>query len=163
MKFREFINERKNIILDFKIYEALYWGNAAAGILPFCSETKRFLIGLRSSDVYEPNTYGTFGGKLDTDEITEETIQEAALRELEEETEFSGEMDLIKGYVFKDTNFEYHNYIGVVKYEFEPILNWENDEADWITYKELLNIKPKHPGLKLFLTKSKNIFERLVY
>ena len=60
--FQQFIKENKNFksskfISDFKIYETLYWGTAAAGIIPFCRSTKRFLIGLRSSEVYEPCTW----------------------------------------------------------------------------------------------------------
>ena len=105
---------------------------------------------------------GGFGGKLDTDEVNEEIIRETAIRELEEETEYHEDITLIKGYIFKDKNFEYHNYIGIVDEEFEPILNWENDDAKWLDYEMLLAVKPKHPGLKLFLTKSLNLFEKFI-
>ena len=145
-----------------KTFEQIYWGTAGAGILPFCTTTKRFLVGFRSIDVMEPHTYGTFGGKLDVDDVNEDTIQEAAIRELQEETEYYDNIDLIKGYVFKDKNFEYHNYIGKVDIEFKPILNWENDKAIWITYDELLNLKPKHFGLAKFLNESKMLFENLI-
>jgi len=145
-----------------KLFETIYWGTCAAGIVPFCKTTKRFLIGLRSAYVYEPNTWGGFGGKLDTDEVNEEIIEETAIRELEEETRYDGDIHLIKGYVFKDEDFEYHNYIGIVDEEFSPKLNWENDKAVWMTYQDLLELEPKHPGLKLFLDNSKAIFEKIV-
>jgi 8-oxo-dGTP pyrophosphatase MutT (NUDIX family) len=68
-----------------KVFET-YWGTIGAGIVPFCVNTKRFLIGLRSGYVMEPHTYGGFGGKLDIDEGVDETIEIAAKRELSEET-----------------------------------------------------------------------------
>jgi 8-oxo-dGTP pyrophosphatase MutT (NUDIX family) len=133
------------------ILEKIYWGKIGAGILPICIKTGRFLVGLRSDDVMEPNTWGIFGGKLDIDEGINETIKIAALRELEEETKFKGDIELIEGYVFKDENFSYHNFFGIVQYEFEPILNWENDDAIWINYDELMNLNNKHFGLEAFL------------
>jgi 8-oxo-dGTP pyrophosphatase MutT (NUDIX family) len=142
-------------------FENLRCGNIGAGIIPFCEKTKRFLLGLRSGYVLEPNTYGGFGGKLDIDEGVYETIEMAAKRELEEETGFNGDIELIKGFIFKERNFEYHNYIGVVSEEFQPVLNWENDESRWMTYDELLRLRPKHFGLDRFLKESKEIFEKL--
>jgi 8-oxo-dGTP pyrophosphatase MutT (NUDIX family) len=141
-----------------KIFES-YWGTIGAGIVPFCKTTKRFLIGLRSAYVLEPHTWGGFGGKLDIDEGVDEAIEEAACRELEEETRYSGNIELIKGFVFKDTNFEYHNFIGIVDEEFRPILNWENDETKWLTYQELLNLPRKHFGLERFLKESEELFK----
>ena len=142
-------------------FENIRWGTIGAGIVPFCKETNKFLVGLRSEEVLEPHTWGGFGGKLDIDEGVDETIKEAAKRELEEETGYSGSIELIKGFIFKERNFEYHNYIGIVDKEFEPILNWENDEARWLTYEELLRLNNKHFGLKRFLKESKEIFENL--
>jgi 8-oxo-dGTP pyrophosphatase MutT (NUDIX family) len=143
------------------IFENLRCVNIGAGIIPFCEKTKRFLLGFRSCYVLEPNTYGGFGGKLDIDEGIDETIEMAAKRELEEETGFSGNIKLIKGFVFKEINFEYHNYIGLVSEEFHPVLNWENDESRWMTYDELLRLRSKHFGLDRFLNESKEIFEKL--
>lgn len=142
-------------------FENMRWSSIGAGIVPFCEKTKRFLVGLRSEDVLEPHTWGGFGGKLDIDEGIDETISTAAKRELVEETGFSGNIELIKGFIFKERNFEYHNYIGLVSEEFQPVLNWENDEARWMTYDELLRLRPKHFGLERFLQESKLIFEKL--
>lgn len=141
-----------------------YWGSIAAGIVPYCNKTKRFLVGLRSGDVMEPNTWGGFGGKLDVDEGIDESIQEAAIRELGEETGYSGSIRLIKGFVYRDDahNFQYHNFIGVVFDEFDPHLNWENDDAVWLTYSMLLRLPDKHFGLSRFMKESKSLFEGLV-
>jgi 8-oxo-dGTP pyrophosphatase MutT (NUDIX family) len=149
-------------IKSFKIFEREYWGSCGAGIVVFSKSTRRFLVGFRSGEVMEGHTWGGFGGKLDIDEVNEQTIQDAAIREMQEETEFNGQIELIKGYVFSDGGkFEYHNYIGVIEEEFEPTLNWENDKAKWLTYEELLRLKNKHFGLAKFLRESSSIFNRV--
>lgn len=148
-------------ILTFSLFESRHYGNMGSGILPYCDETKRFLVGLRSQECYEPHTWGLFGGKSDDDDADEIAIQQSAIRELEEETKYDGDIKLLKGVVFKDNNFEYHNYVGIVSEEFEPILNWENDKAKWITYEQLLKLTGKHFGLKYFLDNSKNLFSKL--
>lgn len=149
--------------------------NTGAGILPYCSATKRFLVGLRSQDVMIPGKWGIFGGMLDDSEIEESQIEIGALRELEEETKFSASMVLHHLYVFKkefdpghestvigkdgitrhfyflDNRLVYHSFLGVVEEEFVPSLNWENDDAKWITHEELYNLEPLHHGLELFL------------
>ena len=144
-----------------RLFES-YWGTIGAGIVPFCKTTKRFLVGHRSAYVLEPHTWGGFGGKLDIDEGVDEAIEEAAVRELEEETRYSGNIELIKGFVFKDKNFEYHNFIGIVDEEFTARLNWENDESKWITYQELLSLPRKHFGLDRFLKESEVLFKEIV-
>ncbi len=142
-------------------YNNGYWGNIAGGAILYSRTTKRFLVGFRSVDVMEPNLcWGTFGGKLDVGDDTD--IEEAVIREIEEETGYIGSIDLKGGYIFKDVNkdFEYHNFIGLIDEEFEPELNCENDNAKWVTLNELYSLKPKHPGLEKFLRKSKSLFER---
>lgn len=143
-------------------FENIRWGTIGAGIVPYCKETNKFLVGLRSEEVHEPFTWAGFGGKLDIDMGVDETVKEAAKRELEEETGYYEAIELIKGFIFKEKNFEYHNYIGIVDKEFEPIINWENYEARWLTYEELLRLDNKHFGLERFLKESKAIFENLV-
>jgi len=142
-------------------FENIRWGTIGAGIVPFCETSKRFLIGLRSKYVMEGLTWGGFGGKLDIDEGVDESIEIAAKREFEEETGYNGEVNLIKGFIFRERSFEYHNFIGIVNDEFRPILNWENDEARWMTYDELLRLRTKHFGLERFLKESKDLFENL--
>lgn len=144
------------------LFEAEYWGTIAGGAVLYCPKTKRFLIALRSSEVMEPHTWGGFGGKLDIDEGINETVEEAVKRELEEETGYGGSISLLPGYVFKDKEFEYHNFIGIINNEFIPQLNWENDDAQWMTFEQLMNLKGKHFGLSTFLKKSKSLFFSLI-
>lgn len=129
----------------------------AAGVVPYSKSTKTFLVGLRSADVDSPFTWAGFGGAVDRGE----DIEEAVMRELDEEIGFYGSMKLIKGYVYQEPSFEYHNFVGVVSDEFEPHLNWETDDYQWLTYDELLQLQHKHMGLVKFLNQSKDIFERL--
>ena len=144
-------------IKTYKLFEE-YHGSIGAGIIPCCTNTGRFLLGFRSEEVFEGHTWGGFGGKLDVDEGVDENIEEAAIRELEEESGYNGNIKLIKGCVFRDRNFEYHNYIGLVHKEFDCELNWENDDFRWVSMDELKLIKPKHFGLKYFLNNSADIF-----
>ena len=140
--------------------ESKYWGKRGAGILPFCQETGKFLVGLRSDEVYEPNTWNLFGGKIDDEDLSP---KEAAERELSEELEYYGNIKIIDAFVFEDkqNDFTYYNFIGVVDEEFEPVLNWEHDDAVWVSYEELMRLSPKHFGLKALLKNSKNIIEKL--
>jgi 8-oxo-dGTP pyrophosphatase MutT (NUDIX family) len=142
----------------YKIFEHDYHGSMGAGIVPCCINTGRFLVALRSYECNEPGTYSGFGGKIELDD--EETIEEAAIRESEEESQFTDYLKLIKGWVYIDGDFEYHNFLGLVEEEFEPILNWENDDAMWCTLEELEELKSKHYGLIDFMKNSANLFRR---
>lgn len=134
----------------------IFWGNIAGGALPFCVKTKRFMLNYRSKYVNEPNTYGLWGGKLDSGE----NIEDAVKREFYEESGYSNKLKLVPVFVFKNNTgtFEYHNFIAILDQEFTPKLDWESDGFEWVTFDELLEIESKHPGLKLLL-KDKNTIE----
>jgi len=130
-----------------------FWGNSAAGILVYCKSTKRFLLDLRSEEVNEPNTIGIFGGKIESDDNEKST----AKREFIEETGFVGDIDIYDAYIFYADGFVYYNFVGVIDHEFEPDLSWESKDYLWLNYEELLEIEPKHPGLKLLLDDNDSI------
>ena len=144
--------------------DEMFWGNMGAGVLAFSKKTKRFLVLLRSQYVNEPGTYGLVGGKLD-EESGETDTQEVAKREFVEETGFSGNIKLIPVFIYNAPGFEYHNFIGIVDDEFEPTLDWENDNSRWLNYNELIKLYPKHFGLKELLNDKRtiNIIESLIY
>ncbi len=137
-----------------------FWGNKAAGVLPICSITKKILLDYRSKYVNEPNTYGVYGGKIDTDE----NIEDAVRREFLEETEYDDNIELIPAFIFESGTFKYYNYIGIIDDEFEPKMGWESEDYEWVTFDELLNIEQKHPGLKLLLedTESLKIIKKII-
>lgn len=154
-----------------KLFEQVeYWGKKGAGILPICTTTKRLLIPLRSEYVLEPNTWGVWGGKIDLGEDDEfeitnnidASVENAAKREFIEETEYKGEIKLIPAYVYKDGSFAYHNFFGLVDYEFDPKLNWETSISKWMTLEELLTLPKKHFGLVALLNNSSKELESLL-
>jgi 8-oxo-dGTP pyrophosphatase MutT (NUDIX family) len=150
--------------------ETEYWGKKGAGILPICKETKTLLVPFRSSNVLEPHTWGVWGGKIDLGEEDEyertlsidASVEEAAKREFVEESEYDGEIKLIPAYVYRDGSFAYHNFFGLVDYEFEPVLNWETEDYRWMTYEELLALPRKHFGLVALLKNSSKELEALL-
>jgi len=124
------------------------WGSRGAGALFYSLETKRILLGLRSKHVMEPGTWGGFGGKIDDDDVDP---LDAMLREVSEETEYNAE-DMLAAellWVYEKPDFRYYNYLVVVREEFDPVLNWENETAEWFDPRHLP--KPLHYGLKALL------------
>lgn len=138
-----------------------FWGNTAAGVLPYSTETKKILINYRSKYVNEPHTWGIWGGKVDDEEQIENTV----IREFEEETQYTGEIKLIPAYIFKNNNgtFQYFNFIGIIENEFTPTLNWESENFKWVTLDELIVQENKHFGLNSLLedNKTMNILKSL--
>lgn len=136
-----------------------FWGDVGAGILPICSATGRVLVAYRSKYVNEPHTWGVFGGKLDD---PEEKPEDAAKRELTEESGYEGDFEIVPAYVFSTPTgtFKYHNFIGVVDQEFEPTFDWETEKAMWITLAELKMLRPKHFGLKGLLDNSMDVIKK---
>lgn len=154
-------------IKNFKQFEATdyhnskggkYWGDTGAGVLVLSKSTKRFLISMRSKFVNEPHTYGIIGGMADGTDFKED-----ALRELDEETGYTGDIEMKDLSVFSNPTFKYTTFLGIIDEEFEPISHpyhaHENDFFTWLTFDELLDIEPKHFGLKYTLDKCKNILK----
>lgn len=128
----------------------VYWGRAAAGILPVARATGRFLVALRSGRVMEPHTWGVIGGKVEPGE----SPTEAAVREFREETRSRARIELAPLFVYRDDDagFSYHNHLGVIPREFKPRRNWETDQWAWLSLEELLELEPKHYGLEALLS-----------
>jgi 8-oxo-dGTP pyrophosphatase MutT (NUDIX family) len=99
--------------------------------------------------VNEPGTWGIPGGRVDDGEEP----HEAAIRELEEEAGYDGEVYMSAGplMVYEKPGFAYFTFVGIVDDEFEPELNWESDEAGWFTLDELP--EPLHFGVAELVAK----------
>lgn len=161
--YNELPDIKENIITSFEkfneeiVYDndsgASFWGNLASGVLPLCIRTKRFLVALRSKDVNEPNCWNLWSGKLDEDE----DVEVAAKREFNEESGYNGNIKLIPAYIFKTKGFQFHNFIGLIPNEYKPTLNWETQDYKWMTFEELLSLKPKHFGLEKLLNDKESI------
>lgn len=139
-----------------------FWGNIGAGILCISKSTNRILVALRSKYVNEPLTYGVIGGKIDEEDG--ETIQQAALREFEEETGFNNHINLIPSHIFETPNgsFKYYNFIGLIQQEFQPELCWETESYKWVTFEELLSLQDKHFGLETLLKNDLNTIKKYI-
>jgi len=142
------------VLLEFKKYVNRIIG---AGILPI-AKSGRILIGFRSKEVSYPHTWAPFGGKAETKNMKKE-----AIREFREETGYKGDLELFPAHVYEDENHKFHNFIGLVKDEFEPKLDYETDKAKWVTYKELKQLSPKHYGLTALLKNSDKLIKNMLY
>lgn len=123
-----------------------FWGNRGAGVLLIAKDTGKILLVHRSEEVNEPGTWGVPGGAIDDED---ESPVHAAKREAYEEVGYTGPIDIHKSYVFKAAKFRYFNFIGIVPTEFEPRLDWENDDAGWFSLDDLPS--PLHYGVKALL------------
>jgi 8-oxo-dGTP pyrophosphatase MutT (NUDIX family) len=151
-----------------------YWGDSGSGVLPFAQSTKKFLVSQRGQDVNEGGSYGVFGGGIflrdhglkDVSQLINSDIpKKVALEELHEETGYSGKINLIEVYVYKDSkknsdgqpcDFYYWNYVGIVPEEFpvNPGAHhaWEEGGGSgWKTYQEMLSLQPMHFGLQALI------------
>ena len=119
-----------------------YWGQAAAGCIFIAKDTGRILLAHRSDSVDQPDTWGTWGGKIDGDESPKDAIQ----REVEEETGIEEFFKIHPLWVYKDGNFKYYNFLVITQFEFTPRLNWENDDFGWVEFGQWP--RPLHFGLR---------------
>jgi len=127
--------------------ETGYWGNEGSGCIVVARSTGRVLIGLRSGDVMEPYTWGTFSGALDAGL----TPEQGARKELRQETGYAGPAEMVPLYLFEAPGgtFRFQNFLAVVEDEYEPELNWENEDARWFDLDALP--EDLHYGLEALL------------
>lgn len=143
-------------------------GKQGAGILAIAQDTGNILVCFRSANVRtDPNTWGVVGGKLEEGEGP----REAAVREFEEETGYSGPITLLTLYVFEKGDFRYTTYVGLIPEQFEEFRPdeesaWENEYFHWATFEEVREKADKHFGLTLILrdgdafTKLRNLHKK---
>lgn len=133
-----------------------FWGKRGAGALMVARGTGRVLLTLRSSGVKNPGTWGLPGGAVDEGE----SPAGGARREAAEEVGFSGSLKLYPAYIFRTEGFTYYNFVGLVGSEFEPVLDWENDAAEWFDLDALPS--PLHFGVERLLQHSRDLISSVV-
>lgn len=118
----------------------------ASGSIILSKSTKRILLSKRSKYLPQAGKWTGWGGWLNNGEDP----QHGALRELVEETRFSGQILIIHSLsVFERHNFRYHNFLLIVETEFEPFTDWETEEFAWFNIDEIPD--NKHFGLNWLL------------
>lgn len=133
-----------------------FWGTEGAGALLVARGTGRVFLVLRSAKVRNPGTWGLPGGAMEKGE----SPKVAAARELMEETGYTGPLDLRPAHVFREGDFTYHNFVGLVEGEFEPGLNWESSDAGWFDLDALPG--PLHFGVVEMLQSSRGIIQAAI-
>jgi 8-oxo-dGTP pyrophosphatase MutT (NUDIX family) len=124
-----------------------FWGRQGAGCIILAQDTGRICLAHRSDAVEQPNTWGTWGGAIDSGE----NPQAAAQREVREEAGYRGPMKLVPLYIFKHSSgFTYYNFLAIVAKEFKPKMDWETQNYAWIEFGRWP--APLHPGLKALLS-----------
>lgn len=111
-----------------------HFGESGAGCVVLARSTGRMLLPLRSDEVDEPGTYGTWGGAVDPGLDP----RVAALRELRQEAGFSQPFEMVPLLVYRrpGSSFVYRNYLVLVDDEFDPVLNHETESAGWFGLDE---------------------------
>jgi 8-oxo-dGTP pyrophosphatase MutT (NUDIX family) len=145
MRATEFVTESDKEHRD-ALEKTGFWGKQAAGCLFLAADTNRICIAHRSSQVEQPNTWGTWGGAIDAGENPAHAVK----REVKEEAGYSGPLKLIPLYVFSHpSGFRYYNFLAIVAHEFKPMLNWETQGSEWVEFGDWP--RPLHPGLASLL------------
>lgn len=124
---------------------AARWGNRAAGLLVVARDTGRMLLVFRGADVMEPHTWGLPGGKC---EGSDGDPRACAVREFQEETGYARSLRVMASpvHVYREPGFEFYNYVGFVDTEFEPELDWENEDSGWFAPSKMP--QPTHFGVR---------------
>ena len=158
--FQEKMSDGTLVSLDAESF----WGNSGSGVLVVARDTQRILLGLRSWDVMEPNTWGNFGGAIgiSDDGEPEEALppEDNALKEMAEEINYTGPIEMIPSFTYRNNSFTYYNYIGMVDSESQIALNqfnWEISELRWFTLDEVLSLPNLHFGISELMRQEKMV------
>jgi 8-oxo-dGTP pyrophosphatase MutT (NUDIX family) len=133
-----------------------FFGAQGAGCIFFAKDTGRFLLAHRASEyVEQPNTFGVWGGAIDSGE----NPATAAEREAYEEAGYDGNIRMVPMYIFKAVKdgkivFKYYNFLAIVEHEFTPQLNWESQGFKWCQFGQWPH--PLHFGVEKLLSDSKS-------
>jgi predicted chitinase/8-oxo-dGTP pyrophosphatase MutT (NUDIX family) len=141
MKVNEIIKEDDTEHRD-ALQKTGFWGKQGAGCLFLAHDTGRICIAHRSRSVEQPNTWGTWGGAIDSGEDPSVAVK----REVKEEAGYTGPLKLIPLFIFSHSSgFKYYNFLALVDKEFTPVLDWETQGSDWFEFGNWPS--PLHPGL----------------
>lgn len=126
-----------------------FWGEQGAGCIFLAKDTKRIGLSLRSKNVQEANTWGGWGGAIDSNETPEKAVR----REVWEESGYTGHLDLMPLATFSRGKFKYYNFLAIVDREFKPRLDpFETQDYKWVEFGQWP--RPLHFGLRYLIEQS---------
>jgi 8-oxo-dGTP pyrophosphatase MutT (NUDIX family) len=139
--------------LSYDAEGRLRWGRRAAGILIQRTDTKAFLLVLRSAEVMDPGILGIPGGRIEPGEQEEE----AALGEATEELGSIPPIKFVNRDVYTSGDFSFVTFLALMNGKkaarWKPTLNWENDAWIWAKQDELHEIAEVHPNVRRVIEK----------
>lgn len=116
----------------------------SAGCVIVAEDTGRWCLQQRSDTVTDPGVWSTWGGGSEPGE----TVTETVLRELAEESGYTGPVTLH----LVDSSPSYATFMARVPHEFEPRINSESQDWQWCEPDQLPH--PLHPGLTQTLSEN---------
>lgn len=123
-------------------------GMVSVWTVVFCTETERYLLGLRSGIVNNKNLWNVWGGSVDEGE----TLMSAARRELKEEAGLVGILQSLGSLVGKNTTMYF--YLLLAPIEVKPSLDKETSKSSWFSMPKIQELGSKNrlhgPTAKLF-------------
>lgn len=131
----------------------------AAGIVPYCPNTNRFLLVRRGVQQPEPNTWAFLGGKFEEDE--DKGPRDNAKREFAEESNYKKKYLLRKNPIFVNKNHHlvYYNYLGLFDDEFVPVIGEEAQDYGWFMLDDFRGTNI-HPGVQEMI--DSGTFEKII-
>lgn len=117
-----------------------------AGVLPICPRTGRALVLLRSGSVTHPLTWAAPGGGEEPSDGGQPIS--TAIREFAEEAGVYPSEDIAPLASLSGPEGTFYLFASLEPFEFDTILNFENEAAAWVDFEELMELPEKHPGFR---------------
>ena len=130
-----------------------------AGIIAVDEKTGDILLGRRSFQSPQPNSWAPFGG---TFELKDGNPKTTAKREFSEETKSDEPYEISSSpfYVQNRPHLTFYNYLGIFGEKFNPTMNKEHLAFGWFPIDSLPS--NLHPGFKELIDRKGEILKKVI-